>query len=269
MSKANYAIMRISKLSKNNDFARVLNHNNRNYENTPGVDRDKEHLNISTGITEYDSIKVVLEHTNSQIEKSSGKKVAKNRVRGFELLFAVNQDFMSNELKRDEYFKLAHEWCNETFGSNNFVGSNIHMDESGSPHCHVTVLCRDFEANDGVANYQANKWVSNRMSLTALQDSWHGKVAHLGLERGQSAKYTHEYHKTKQEYVKLLEKDLEKVNALPQHEKDLLAVKGLRAVQKERDIVQGMKTRQNEMQGKLQRNIEVIRDADFENDFEL
>lgn len=265
MSK-DYAIMRISKLTTNNDFARVLNHNNRNYENTPGVDKSKQNLNIVEGMTDYKAVKTALGYINSQIEKVTGKKVAKNRVRGFEVLFAVNQDFMSNPIKRDEYFKLAREWCNETFGDENFIGSNIHMDEDGSPHMHITVLCRDL---DGVGNYQANKWVSNRQSLTALQDSWHSKVAHLGLERGQSAKYTHNYHKTKAEYVKLLEKDLDKVKSLPQHERDLLAVKGLRAVEKERNIVQSMRTRQNEMERKLHENIAFKIESEYEDDFEL
>ena len=258
-----YAIMRIAKLTTNNDFARVLNHNNRNYENTPGVDVEKHDLNITSGITSYKVLKPLLGAKNKEIERNTGKKVAKNRVRGFEILFAVNQDFMSNALKRDEYFKLAENWCRDTFGNDNFVGCNIHMDEDGAPHMHVTMLCCDN------GNYQANKWVSNRQSLTALQDSWHSMVAHLGLERGQSAKYTHNYHKSKAEYVKLLEKDLEKVNALPQHEKDYLAVKGLRALQKERDIVQSMKTQQNEIQSKLQREIDVKIDSEFENDFEL
>lgn len=259
-----YAIMRIAKLTTNNDFARVLNHNNRNYQNTPGVDVKKHDLNITKGLSDYKRLKVVLGAKNKEIEKRTGKKVAKNRVRGFEILFAVNQDFMSNDLKRDEYFKLAENWCCDTFGEDNFVAMNIHMDEDGSPHAHITMLC----CNES-GNYQANKWVSNRQSLTALQDSWHSKVAHLGLERGQSAKYTHNYHKSKAEYVKLLEKDLKKVNALPQHEKDLLAVKGLRALQKERDIVNGMKTRQNEIESKLQREIDVKIDSEFENDFEL
>lgn len=262
MSK-DYAVMRIAKLTTNNDFARVLNHNNRAYQNTPGVDVEKYDLNITSGITSYKVLKPLLEAKNNEIERSTGKKVAKNRVRGFEILFAVNQNFMSNELKRDEYFKLAKNWCCDTFGEDNFIGCNIHMDEDGSPHMHITMLCCDN------GNYQANKWVSNRQSLTALQDSWYSKVAHLGLERGQSAKYTHNYHKSKAEYVKLLEKDLNKVKSLPQHEKDLLAVKGLRALEKERNIVHSMRTRQNEMESKLHENIASKIEAEYEDDFEL
>lgn len=46
MARKDYAIMRIAKLTTNNDFARVLNHNFRSYENTPGVHKELSEFNI-------------------------------------------------------------------------------------------------------------------------------------------------------------------------------------------------------------------------------
>ena len=239
----NYAIMRIQKLTTNNDFARAINHNARQYGNTPGADKSKAHLNIITGpAPNYSIIKENLSLRNKMIKDSTGYKVKKNRVRGFELLFAVNQNFMSNKALRDEYFKLAEEWAKDTFGEHNFLNKIIHMDEDGACHCHIMVTCVDVDEKDQINKYCANHWVSDRQSLTALQDSWHSKVEHLGLERGKSAKYTHNYHLTKQEYTKLLQKDIDNVRALPQEQQELLAVKGLRAQRQAEQIAEQIKS---------------------------
>lgn len=267
MANKNYAIMRIAKLTTNNDFARVLNHNNRNYENTPGVDKEKSHLNVVNGIEDYQVLKNILQGLNKSIEGRTGKKVAKNRVRGFEVLFAVNREFLAEGNNASEYFSKAEEWTRETFGDGNFVGSNIHLDEDGAPHMHVTVLCRDLESDS--QNYMANKWVSNRESLTKLQDVWHSKVAHMGLERGQSAKYTHDYHKTKSEYVKLLEKDIKAVAELPEYERNLLAAKGLRMQQQEEKMINTIREHQKDISKDTVKTVETVEPKIKDDDFEL
>lgn len=245
MGRKDYAIMRIAKLTSNNDFARVLNHNFRGYENTPGVNKELSEFNIKDGpCQDYKSIKENLSLRNKMIEDATGYKVKKNRVRGFEVLFAVNKDFMSNNLNRDEYFKNAIEWCKEVFGEQNYLNSVIHLDEDGSAHMHVMLTCIDKDI-DGVNKYCANHFVSGRASLIALQDSWHGKVEYMGLQRGKSAKYTHNYHKSKQEYLKLLEADLKSISKLQPMERDLLAIEGLRSLKEKEKIVNNMKT--NEM----------------------
>lgn len=249
MSK-NYAIMRIAKLSSNNHFARVLNHNFRNYENTPGVDKDG--VIITDGPCQnYKDIKENLKLRNQMIKDSTGYEVRKNRVRGFEILFAVNQEFMKNHVSRDAYFELAKEWSIETFGTTNYLNSSIHLDEDGAAHMHIMVTCLSKD-KDGVTSYNAKNWVSNRASLTELQDSWYAKVQNLGLERGKSAKYTHEYHKSKQEYVKLLQKDLDALKSLSEEERNLLAVRGLQKVRENQNIASSIKSH------------EVIKSIDFE-----
>ena len=104
MSK-DYAIMRIQKLTTNNDFARALNHNLRAYENSVGVHKELSKFNIVDGpVRSYKDVKEVLKLRNKMIEEQTGHKVKKNRVRGFEVLFVVNQEFMKDQIKRDEYF---------------------------------------------------------------------------------------------------------------------------------------------------------------------
>lgn len=252
MARKDYAIMRIAKLTTNNDFARVLNHNFRGYENTPGVHKELSEFNIKDGPAQtYKEVKENLKLRNQMIEDSTGHKVKKNRVRGFEILFAVNKDFMGDSCKRDEYFKNAIEWCKGLFGEHNYLNSVIHLDEDGAAHMHVMVTCVDKD-RDGVNKYCANHFVSGRASLIALQDSWHGKVAHMGLERGKSAKYTHDYHKSKAEYVKLLEKDIEAVSKLSEMDRNLLAVEGLRSLKAKEKIVESVKM------------AETIKSIDFE-----
>lgn len=245
----NYAIMRIAKLSSNNDFARAINHNFRNYENTPGVHKDG--VIIADGVTDYKVVKENLKLRNQMIKDATGHEVRKNRVRGFELLFAVNQDFMSDNAKRDEYFKLAKEWCIEKFGESNYLNSCIHLDEDGAAHMHLMVTCLTKDPKN-ITNYYAKEWVNGRESLSKLQDEWHKKVEHLGLERGKSVTMTGEHHKTKQEYVKLLQKDLDAVSKLSEHERNLLAVKGLRQERKLQKISDNI------------RSYEAIKQVDFE-----
>lgn len=252
MARKDYAIMRIAKLTTNNDFARVLNHNFRSYENTPGVHKELSEFNIKDGPAQtYKEVKENLKLRNKMIEDSTGHKVKKNRVRGFEILFAVNRDFMLNACKRDEYFKNAIEWCKEVFGEHNYLNSVIHLDEDGAAHMHIMVTCVEKD-KDNVNKYCANHFVSGRASLVALQDSWHSKVAYMGLERGKSAKYTHDYHKSKEEYVKLIEKDIEAVAKLSEMDRNLLAVEGLRSLKAKEKIMEEVKMN------------EIIKAIDFE-----
>lgn len=237
-----YAIMRIQKLTTNNDFARALNHNLRAYENSVGVHKELSQFNIVDGpVRSYKDVKEVLKLRNKLVEEQTGYKVKKNRVRGFEVLFAVNQEFMKDQIKRDEYFRNAIEWCKETFGEQNYLNSTIHFDENGAAHQHilVTSLAKD---KDGITKYLAENYVKGRKSLIDMQDSWHSKVAYLGLERGKSAKFTHNYHKTKEEYAKLLQKDLETIESLTERERNLLAIEGLRAQKNKEKIMEEMKT---------------------------
>lgn len=250
MSK-DYAIMRIEKLTTNNDFARALNHNLRAYENSTGVHKELSQFNIVDGpVRSYKDVKEVLKLRNKMIEEQTGYKVKKNRVRGFEVLFAVNQEFMKDQIKRDEYFRQGVEWCKETFGEQNYLNSTIHLDEDGAAHMHVIVtsLAKD---KDGINKYLAENYVKGRKSLIDMQDSWHSKVAYLGLERGKSAKFTHNYHKTKEEYAKLLQKDLKCIETLSEHERNLLAIEGLRAQREKEKIMENMQ------------NAEMLKNIDF------
>lgn len=266
---ADYAIMRIEKLTTNNDFARALNHNLRAYENSTGVHKELSKFNIMDGpVKSYREVKEVLKLRNKLIEEQTGYKVKKNRVRGFEVLFAVNQEFMKDSIKRDEYFRNGIEWCKETFGEQNYLNSTIHLDEDGAAHMHVIVTSLNKD-KDGITKYLAESYVKGRKSLIDMQDSWHSKVAYLGLERGKSAKYTHDYHKSKQEYVKLLQKDLETIESLTERERNLLAIEGLRAQKNKEKIMEEMKTTEllknvdfNELEESLVNN-------SLEEDFEL
>lgn len=207
----------------------MLNHNHRDYQNTPGVDKSKEHLNVYDGpISTYKEAKYLLEKRDKEIQSMMSRKMRSDTVRGFELLFASDKEFLDNEQNRDEYFRRATEWCKETFGEMNYIAGALHCDELGQPHLHVTVTCIERDENGKPMKYNAKKWVNNRQSLIEIQDSWFAKVENMGLERGKSAKQTHAYHQTKQEYAKMLQKDLDTVRGLTERDKELLAVKGLR-----------------------------------------
>lgn len=222
-----YAILRVAKLNNNNSFARVFNHNHREYNNSPGVSKEREYLNIVDGpVRTYKEVKEILSIRNKLAEEKTGRKVRKDAVRGFEILVASDMDFLSDEFNRDKYFNNAIEFIKDTFGEENYLSSNIHFDEDGSPHLHAIVLT----VKDG--KYNAKNWLSDKNSYINMQDKWFEKNKSLGLERGKSAKETHNYHLTKQEYSKLLQKDLESIKSLSDMDRDLLAVKGLRAERK-------------------------------------
>lgn len=258
-----YAIMRIAKLNSNNSFARVFNHNHRNYENSAGVDKEKEHLNIVDGpVTSYKDVKELLQYQDKRHQEVTGKKLRKDAVRGFEVLFASDMDFMSDDFNRDEYIKNAIAWSKETFGEKNYLNSVIHMDENGAVHIHTTVLSVDENGK-----YNAKNWVNNRNSLVAMQDSWYEKNKYLGLERGISVKESQNHHMTKKEYSKLLQKDLKTVKELSNDERDLLAVKGLRAERKADKIYSKLKEKEELSKVINDKVFEELNNDDFE--FEL
>ena len=254
-----YAIMRIQKLSHKNSFARVFNHNHRAYENSEGIDKEREHLNIIDGsITSYKDVRELLEYQDKRHNEITNKKARKDAVRGFEIIFASDVNFMLDEYNRNEYFKNAIEWTKEVFGEKNYLNSVIHLDENGAPHIHTTVL-----SVDETGRYNAKKWVNNRNSLVGLQDSWFDKNKYLGLERGKSVNETGNHHLTKKEYSKLLQKDLDTVRGLSELEKDLLAVKGLRAEKKANKAYEELK-KKSELSKFINENLPDELEEEFE-----
>lgn len=230
-----YAICRIQKL-KGNGFAKAFKHNCREYDNSVGVDKSKEHLNIFGGkYCSYIDAKKHIQAVTEQIQANTDRKLRKDTVTGVEVIFASDTEFLSNEYNMQEYFKNAQEWLVETFGEENLLSYTVHFDEDGAPHMHAILTTCVYKGGVPV-KFDVKQWVNDRQSLVKIQDSWHSKVKHLGLERGISAKFTHNTHKTKAEYAKLLEKDLKEINKLSDKDREILALKGLRAERKELEM---------------------------------
>jgi 5S rRNA maturation endonuclease (ribonuclease M5) len=87
--------------------------------------------------------------------------------------------------KLNAWIKANLEWCETTFGRDNIVRFNVHLDEK-TPHIHC-VWCPITE--DG--RLSAQEWIGNSKKLEALQSSYAEKMKTFGLERGISSDKKH------------------------------------------------------------------------------
>lgn len=248
-----YAIFRAEKLTTDRTFMKSAKHNLREYNNIPGVDYDREIL--IDGLDSYAAIHAAVDQQTKNISKI--KTVRKDAVRGFELFFGSDIDFFRDVAKGEEYFRLAKEWTIKKFGAENYINFVIHMDEQGALHAHAMVT--------SIFNnkYNAKHWISNRQSLVALQDEWYDTVKHLGLKRGKSVKETGQFHMSKGEYAKALQKDLDTIAGMTELEKSAYAVEGLRTVRIKHKYLQKKKIKENEILQDLNEEIPYLERLEF------
>ena len=94
-------------------------------------------------------------------------------------------EIASDPKKLNAWIKANLEWCETTFGRDNIVRFNVHLDEK-TPHIHC-VWCPITE--DG--RLSAQEWIGNSKKLEALQSSYAEKMKPFGLERGISSDKKH------------------------------------------------------------------------------
>lgn len=170
-----YAIMNISKLKSNSDFAKAHEHNYR-LTDVPNADKELLHRNEELIKRQHANY---IDAYNARIAESEfhrSCRVRKDAVRGLEVLMTFTND-PSLGLNIETWKKLNVEWITETFGEENVISMTYHGDES-TPHIHGIVIPMNGD------RLSANHHIGNKQKLRELQDSYGKCMEPLGLRRG-------------------------------------------------------------------------------------
>lgn len=184
----NYAILRTRKLKTARDLTVASMHNGRALT-PPNADVNRADDNAHS----HDSSPINQRWTEA-INRADISKIRSNAVRGIEILMAYSPDARGT-ITKSQWHDHTTSWLNATFGRDNILQYDLHMDET-TPHAHAIVV----PINDK-GKLVAKDWLGGREKLSKLQDSFADHVKHLGLERGISGsrrKHTPiaEYHKS-------------------------------------------------------------------------
>lgn len=119
-------------------------------------------------------------------------KLRSNAVLAVEVLLAASPEFWKGSTpdQRREWVKSSKAWLEKTFGPENVVHLQIHLDER-SPH--LTGFVVPIYQRGNHHRLSAAHWLDGPDKLADLQTSYADAVNHLGLERGQrGSKVEHE-----------------------------------------------------------------------------
>lgn len=158
------------------------------------------------------------------------RKIGKNQVRALRINLSGSKEDMRDivaEGKLNEWCTDSMNWMKDTFGEQNIVSADLHMDET-TPHIHVTVVPivtgerrkakTEQEKNKSEKKKQYKKKNTNaprlcaddvmtREKLKYYQDSYAEAMSKYGLERGEEGSKAR--HTTTQEHYRelFLQKD--------------------------------------------------------------
>lgn len=183
-----YAIMRCAKLSSFGSVGGSLKHCFRERE-TLNADKSKtEHNTHFYAKSSDDAFRRLRERLDTQV------KVRKNAVLCVEYVFTASPEFFegADKEKRTQFFEQSLDWLKEKYGEQNIVVASVHDDEK-TPHLSAFVV-----PIDAKGKLNAKGLIGNREQMSKDQDSYHAKVADLGLERG--IKGSKAKHQTIQQY---------------------------------------------------------------------
>lgn len=225
-----HAIMRIEKIKSLQALSERELHNTRR----------KTVLNAdgSKSIT-VEGIRGLVKHVTAlekQIDSINAKKTRKDAIRAIEILFTSDKNFFKR-VDYNQYFQDCKEWLRDTFGDSNILQICCHTDEE-VPHLHCILTT----VKDNKFNYSG--YINGRQDLRKLQDSFHKKVAYLGLERGLKVEQTQATHQTTKEWHRNVSKARSYAEALSESQRLEYAIKGVMFTQENETLnIQNMELR--------------------------
>lgn len=174
-----YAIMRIEKRTDLGAVRRCADHHLRAVD-TPNAD-PKRGIRVLAGSAEAREVTALIRDTTGPLMKR------KDGVRCMDVFCGASPEFFANGGSLVEFEKNAMAWASVTFGADNVALAVTHEDEL-TPH--VQMLITPITQQGTLA---ASHWLDGPKRLEALQDSFAGAMAPLGLERGtRGSKAKHE-----------------------------------------------------------------------------
>lgn len=197
-----FAIMRCEKLKSFGSFGGAVQHCFRE-RNTPNADETRTADNVHYyARNEAQAFKALREKLP--------EKIRKNGVICIEYVFTASPEFFAtaDEKKQGEFFKRSVEWLKDKYGEDNIVIATVHNDEK-TPHMSAFVVPIDARGKLNAAGL-----IGNREQMSRDQDTFHARVADLGLERG--LKGSKAQHMTIQQYYGSLNKASETPKITPE-----------------------------------------------------
>lgn len=197
-----YAIMRCQKLKNFGSFGGAVQHCFRERK-TPNADEnrtaDNEHYYAQNEAQAFKKLRETLPD-----------KVRKNGVICVEYVFTASPEFFdkADASQKSEFFNRSVAWLKEKYGEQNIVIATVHNDEK-TPHMSAFVV-----PIDSKGKLNARALIGNREQMSRDQDSFHAKVADLGLERG--IKHSKAKHQKIQQYyenLRSIDVDMQAVTA--------------------------------------------------------
>lgn len=194
-----YAIMRMTKIKTDKQFADAYNHNFRIY-NVTNADLSRKHLNKEVIDLYGKTYKEVYEETVTRMSiiGANKRKIRKDAVRAVEFVLRYSYEADAN-IDQDKWIEENIKWLQEYFNppghkihfidpetgeekeaeTDNLVSVVVHNDE-GVPHIHAMVVPIDDKGHLNCGYY-----FGGRGKMIGLQDSYAKAMAQFGLERGE------------------------------------------------------------------------------------
>ncbi len=195
-----YAVLEIQKLHGMGPLGTLQAHNDREYPMNH-IDENLTHLNrdiISTGGSSYrDRFREIIEER----ELLSGKSITirKNAVTALSVVTAMSPGAeKALNIDIDKWCEKNKEWFEKTFGAENILVMQLHMDEvdntaSGRRGIHLHTVIVPIDNRDKLC---AVSFTGNRTKLKRLQSSYGEAMEEFGLLRGEpNSKIHHEARK--------------------------------------------------------------------------
>jgi hypothetical protein len=199
------AILRVVKHSNYGSISAMIEHVQRRME-VLNADKSKSHLNTQLLKESYILDLVEPEALNNtrmfnkqgnglkslknylRKHKEAGTIIQKNSVKTIDHLLTASPEFWKQASEKDkkEFYKSCYKFLADTYGGNNIVSMDLHLDET-SPHIHafvVPVSLGKLKSGREVKRLSAKKYLGGRQKMKELQSNFHSYVKHLGLERG-------------------------------------------------------------------------------------
>ncbi len=165
---------------------------------------DKERTHLNRRLIEYpDGVQTRTQAIQHRLETAGlTRKVGKNQVRAVRIMLSGSPDDMQRivrEGRLDEWCADNMKYLAETFGRENIVSADLHLDET-SPHIHATLVPivttkrkRKKQEERAAKRYRTKSAsrprlcaddVMSRVKLKEYQDTYAAAMAKYGLQRG-------------------------------------------------------------------------------------
>ena len=173
----NYCIMSIEKIHSMGSLQTRHKHNFRNMK-LRHVDLDMSYKNEELVSESGDDYRTLWYRRIKEVELQTGKPVAvrKGAVLAYEVVTSFSREA---EVDLEKWKEANIQWMKDTFGADNVLSMELHMDET-TPHIHAVVT-----PIDDRGHLCAKSFTGGRSKMFRLQSSYGKAMEPLGLSRAE------------------------------------------------------------------------------------